>query len=257
MHPKSQHDENHHVKLPLSGANGEGKFALVDKELLPYLEQYKWHLTANSGGYAKSSIGLMHRVVMSQRHTIPENHLVDHLNGDRLNNTFSNLKIKDSKGNAKNRTNDPTDGGYTGVTLLQDPNVKGYKCPVTLKNPFHVYGSNKRYGTVHRKFLFMTHEDPKMCALCYDSIVTYCYGEGKRINDQKSEMPMKLSSWNLEEDMLLQIKKFKDKHTDFKGVKKTKDGWKAFIVIELGEFKTDVEAHQAYLKAYHTMYGSK
>ena len=248
------HSENHHVKLPLNGLKGKGKFALIDKHMLPYLEQYKWHIT--SGNYAKSSVGLMHRVIVSQKQNIPENYIVDHLDGDRLNNTFSNLKIKDLKGNAKNRTNDPTDGGYTGVALLYNPNIENYKCPVELKNPKHIYGWNKIYGTVHKKYLFITHEDPRMCALCYDSIVTHCYGEGKRINDQKSETPMKLSQWNLDEDMLCMIQKFKDRHTDFKGVKKTKDGWKAFIVVELGEFKTDKEAYQAYLKAYQTMHGS-
>tara|TARA_R110001599_G_scaffold129873_1_gene304598 strand:- start:51445 stop:52194 length:750 start_codon:yes stop_codon:yes gene_type:complete len=246
--------ENNHGKIQLSGKNGEGKYALVDIDLIPYLEQYSWHL--NKGGYAKSSIGLMHRVVISTIQNIPENHVVDHLNGDRLNNTFSNLKIKTYKGNAKNRTNDPLDGGYTGVTLLQNPADNNYKCPVKLKNNKYVYSWHKLYATVHRGYVFNTNSDPKMCALCYDSIVTYCYGEGKRINDRKFDKPLPVTYWKLSEELMKILNKFKSKHSDLKGVKKTKDGWKAFIIIELGIFDTDVEAHKAYQDAHKSYYGS-
>lgn len=253
--------EKEKSRLYLSGKNGNGKYAIIDPYLKEILEQYSWHL--NKGGYAKSSVGLMHRYIVSLKGEIPKNYVVDHLNGNRLDNRNCNLKVKSYKGNAKNRTNDPTDSGYTGVTLFSKwkNNRHNIVCKVKPKNieRFLEENSFKQYeqnwSVIHRGYIFMLHEDPRMCALCYDSIVTYCYREGKRINDQISDKPLPLSYWNLTEDCVKILDKFKSKHSDLEGVKKTKNGWKAFIVIDLGEYETDVEAHAAYKKAYKSFHG--
>lgn len=216
--------------IPLSGKRGEGKFAKVDSDLHAIIRQHSWHL--NSGGYASNStLGLMHRFVVDltsdDLKTDPDL-LVDHLNGDRLDNRRANLRPKTSKGNAKNRTNDPVFDGLTGVSKLESGD----------------------YSTTHRGLNCYTSSDPRMCALCYDSIVTYCYGSGKRINDLKSKEPLDISFWKLDADVMKRLNHFKAKHTNFIGVKKTKMGWRAVITVDLGEFPTEVEAAQAYDKAY-------
>ena len=218
------------VLIPLSGKLGEGRSAVVDLEVSVVIRQYTWYL--NKGGYASNStLGLMHRFVVDltgdELKDDPDL-LVDHLNGDRLDNRRANLKPKTSKGNAKNRTNDPVFEGLTGVVKL----------------------SNDSYTTQHRNLQCFKSSDPRMCALCYDSVVTYCYGSGKRINDLKSEKPLDISFWKLEVDVMKRLNEFKSKHTDFIGVKKSKTGWKATITVDLGEFPTDVEAARAYDKAY-------
>lgn len=220
--------------IPLSGKHGDGRYAKVDADLEVIIKQYSWHL--NSGGYASNSmLGLMHRFVVdltgSELKSDPDL-LVDHLNGDRLDNRRANLKPKTSKGNAKNRTNDPVFEGLTGVAVFYD------------------IDSKMKFMTVHRGLNCYTSSDARMCALCYDSIVTYCYGSGKRINDLKSETPLDISFWKLDASVLDKLNKFKSKHTDFIGVKKTKMGWRATITIDLGEFPTDVQAAQAYDNAY-------
>lgn len=213
------------MEIPLSGKNGAGLVALVDVEIYSILIEYKWHL---SGGYAKSSLGFMHRVVMGLK---DPDLVVDHLNGKRLDNRRANLKVKTQKGNAKNKTTDPVTEGFTGI--VKSENEEGYE-------------------TIHKGLSFYMHKDPKMCALCYDSIVTYCYGPGKRVNDTKLP-PLDISFWNLSDDSMLCLEKWKKKHTDYIGVKKTKDGWKAKITIDLGTFETAEKAAEAYNKALRTV----
>lgn len=221
------------ARVPLSGQRGEGQYATVDLDLLDVMMSCRWHL--NSGGYASSATyGLMHRFVINlTRDELASDPdlLVDHLDGNRLNNTRRNLAPKTSKGNAKNRTNDPIHEGFTGVKKEGDV-----------------------FWTVHRKIKCYVHQDARMCALCYDSIVTYCYGPGKRLNDLKSKEPLGIAYWNLSVEVIAKLMKFKAKYTDFIGVKKSRGGWRATIVIDLGEFPSDVEAAQAYDEAIRAVY---
>src|SRR5690606_9873305 len=125
-------------------------------------------------------------------------------------NRNANLRVVTSKGNAKNKHNDPIHDNLVGVEM----------CP-------------GGFNTVHRKIICFFHIDPRMCALCYDSVVTYCYGHGKRLNDNKSKSPLPIQYWNLTSEVMLALDKIKNSYTDFKGVKKVKNGWKATITINL------------------------
>uniref|UniRef100_A0A6C0CHG2 AP2/ERF domain-containing protein n=1 Tax=viral metagenome TaxID=1070528 RepID=A0A6C0CHG2_9ZZZZ len=220
------------VLIPLSGKRGEGKFARCDGNLISFLTTVKWHLS--SGGYAKSRLGLMHRVVVqfNKLANLSDDLVVDHINGDRLDNRSINLRIATLKGNAKNKSNDPCHEGLVGVRQANE-NKCYYEC-------------------VHKGIVFFKHEDPRMCALCHDSIVTYCYGKGVRLNDNKL-IPLIIGSWNIEPDLMTILEKWRAKHTDFIGVKKCRGGWKATITVELGEFGSAEEAARAYDKALKTV----
>ena len=97
-------------------------YALVDNEHYESLSQYKWHVT--SGGYAgrtlwksKPKYLFMHRLITN----CPVGKQVDHINGNRLDNRKSNLRIVDEKFNhinvAKRRTNK---SGHKGVDWRKD-----------------------------------------------------------------------------------------------------------------------------------------
>lgn len=95
----------------------KGLFAKVDDIDFDYLSQWKW--CANSNGYAvrnqtfpRKTI-LMHRIVTNAQGDFE----VDHINGDRLDNTKSNLRICTHKQNTQNRpANHNNPNGYKGVT---------------------------------------------------------------------------------------------------------------------------------------------
>jgi len=97
-----------------------GYTALVDSDVLPALADYSWHAsTKASGTYAQASIKnsdgkyrgvLMHRLIMAA----DSNQIVDHINGDTLDNRRANLRLATPKQNSFNRRAS-SQYGYSGV----------------------------------------------------------------------------------------------------------------------------------------------
>lgn len=94
-----------------------GQIALVDGEDLPWLAIFEWKL--NHGGYAcrSESPCSMHRLIMDAK----RGEVVDHINGDRLNNRRKNLRITDHAGNGHN----------VGLSKNNKTGFKGVKCTTT------------------------------------------------------------------------------------------------------------------------------
>lgn len=99
--------------LPLAGKTDA--FALVDADMLSILAyRRKWYL--HPGGYAISSAGgpgLMHRFVLGVGKG--DTDVVDHINGNRLDNRRRNLRALASA--SENHQNRRALRGYRGVSL--------------------------------------------------------------------------------------------------------------------------------------------
>lgn len=109
----------------LSGRLGKGKSTKVDDDDYEKYNHLVWHLSDT--GYAVRKSGKtvrLHRLIMD----CPEGMVVDHLNGDKLDNHKSNLRICTQSENAKNMHN-----------------VKGYSYDKS-KNKYVVRYRNKFYG---------------------------------------------------------------------------------------------------------------
>lgn len=105
------------MKVPI----GKGLFALVDDDDYELVSNYRWHSHRgrNSGlCYASSNIK-MHRLITNA----PLGIMVDHINGDSLDNRRENLRLCT---NAQNQQNTKGRGGtskYKGVSF----NIKSGK----------------------------------------------------------------------------------------------------------------------------------
>lgn len=81
----------------------QGKFAIVDDEDYEYLNKFKWHWKSkNYAARAESrKTVFMHREIMKP----PADMLVDHIDGNGLNNQKSNLRVCNKSQNGMNRQN--------------------------------------------------------------------------------------------------------------------------------------------------------
>jgi hypothetical protein len=93
-----------------------GMFAMVDAADYEWLSQYKWCATSSgSTTYAcRAHHGksiMMHRLIMKP----PKGMLVDHIDGNGLNNCRSNLRLCTRQQNACNSRTRPGSSRYKGV----------------------------------------------------------------------------------------------------------------------------------------------
>lgn len=87
------------VAIPLT----QGQEAIIDLADLHLVERGAWHARPRRDGkgyYAANSLGIrMHRLLMNA----PQEKIVDHIDGDGLNNRRSNLRIGTQSQNCVNR----------------------------------------------------------------------------------------------------------------------------------------------------------
>lgn len=88
-------DENNYKKLWINN----DVYTLVDKEVYPFLKKWKW--TVNNNGYVIRTVSYrsthtikLHRLLSIIKYgEFKNNYVVDHYDGDKLNNSFKNLRI--------------------------------------------------------------------------------------------------------------------------------------------------------------------
>lgn len=146
-----------------------GRFTIIDAEDYDYLSQWKWcsHKTyyyAMRRDYTngKKSMYRMHRLIMKAK----ENEYVDHINGNRLDNRKSNLRICNKGENNQNcglRRNNTS--GYKGVSWSKK--YKKYNVQININ------GKRKTVGS---------YIDPIEAAKAYDEAAFAAYGEFAKTN---------------------------------------------------------------------------
>jgi len=100
------------------------KFALVDDEDYEWLSKYKWHCKESKSTKRVKKVYytaetwingkrvLMHRLIMN----CPNEKVIDHINGDTLDNQKQNLRICTIKENSRNRKHSHGRSKYKGVS---------------------------------------------------------------------------------------------------------------------------------------------
>lgn len=94
--------------------------AIIDLDDIEKCKIYKWTYKNDSGYVANiQSVGYLHRFIME----CPEGMVVDHINGDKLDNRKSNLRICTAEENALNNKIYATNkSGYPGVSWFKKTN---------------------------------------------------------------------------------------------------------------------------------------
>ena len=146
----------------------QGKVAIVDDEDYDYLNQWKWHAHKSRNNFyaersnSKQSHIKMHRLIAKPTKGM----VVDHIDGNALNNQKINLRICTSMQNSINRklnVNNKT--GYKGVNYIQ-----------TL-NKYRAYINTNRIRKHLGCFI-----NPKDAARAYNAAALKYHGEFAHIN---------------------------------------------------------------------------
>jgi hypothetical protein len=154
-------------EIPLT----QGKVALVSDHRYEYLMQWKWHARHRLGGgwdAGRTVLGhktvLMHRVIMNA----PESVIVDHADGDGLNNVDENLRACTKTENNRNRRiNKNNTHSFKGVSKRPNCPIRPYKARI------HVNGKLIHLGH------FSTAED---AARAYDAAAKVYFGNYAKTN---------------------------------------------------------------------------
>lgn len=148
----------------------KGQVAIVDKEDYEWLSQYKWHAVNNGEKFYayrcrnKRSLS-MHRAIMNE----PKGMLVDHKDGNGLNNRRNNLRVCTTSQNHQNRRRTFGSSRYKGVHW----NKKGKKWAAAI--------------TDKGKYKFLGHfDDEAEAAKAYDRKAKELFGEFAYLNFESS-----------------------------------------------------------------------
>ncbi len=129
------------IELPLS----QGLVAIIDEQDYPILSQYRWcaakcrhTFVACRGTWrdGRTKKVYLHRLIMNA----PQNSLVDHINGDGLDNRRCNLRICTKKENNRNRTRMQSlnTSGFRGA--FWEHGCKKWRAQISVNNKNHHIG---------------------------------------------------------------------------------------------------------------------
>ena len=153
-----------HKTIPLT----QGKEAIVDVEDLDTLSQYKWYaMKIGQTYYAARYDSKRRRNVFMHRELMGFPKMVDHKDGNGLNNTRSNMRASDSCGNNRNRRKrEGCTSGYKGVCW--DAFNTRWRADICSSGTKIYLGSSK---------------SEKECASMYDRAAQLCFGEFAQLNN--------------------------------------------------------------------------
>lgn len=144
-----------------------GLFCIVDESDYEELCKFKWHsLHAKGCFYAarkvKNKIILMHRQLIGAK----KGEIVDHINGDKMDNRRCNLRVCNGSQNQMNRKlTHNSKSGFKGVTW------------------FGRDGKWRSYITHKRKFIHIGYFNSKEdAALSYDNMARQLFGAFAKLN---------------------------------------------------------------------------
>lgn len=144
-----------------------GQTSILDAECVDLLERWTW-VARFGGDYSKpyvarqtsGSIIKLHRVIMSAA----PGQIVDHINGDTLDNRKNNLRFATPAGNSQNRGPSKNNkSGYKGVSRFRD------------KWQASIRSGPKSYNLGH-------YADPVEAAVAYDRAASRLFGEFAWLN---------------------------------------------------------------------------
>jgi hypothetical protein len=142
----------------------DGFETVVDDEVYEWANKIEWRLSkAGYVSYRKGDARIMlHRLIAKT----PEDYITDHINGNKLDNLISNLRVVTNKQNVWNNG-------------LRSDNLSGYRGVCFRKDRGTWTSEIKAHGVKYRLGCYKT---PEEAAVVYNRKAKELYGEFARLN---------------------------------------------------------------------------
>jgi len=148
----------------------QGKYAIIDDDDYEELSRYKWHASLGSGRYWRARRNIkkgnekwilesMSRKIMNA----PVGTVVDHLNGDTLDNRKENLRLCDQSINGQNRHSTHGLSCYQGVSW--DAGRAKWRARIMkdgIKYSLGLYNREKEAAFAYNKGALKIYDNPKL-----------------------------------------------------------------------------------------------
>ena len=214
----------------------KGKVAIVDDEDYEMLAGLGLRWCINDGYAFNGKLGRMHRFLLK----VPKGVMVDHRNGDKLDNRRENLRLCDNSKNQANRHKVRGMSQFKGVTWQKRKDGGGYwKAQLVVNGVLHYLGS---------------HKTDLEAAAAYNAAASKHFGEFAHLND------LSLKPSDLISTERMQIARISP--SGFKGVTfdSARQKWMAQLVRKgvahlKRRFSTAEEAARAYDSVARQVYG--
>lgn len=136
-------------QIVLVGKMGKGKFALISNQDFKKINKYKWRLDFYGYVVGTDDLGFkfLHKIIKNQKgfHT-------DHINGDKLDNRRSNLRIATAQQNMFNipKYKKRCSSIYKGVSWRSTQNQWGVNISIKKKQCYIGYFKKERWAAMAR-----------------------------------------------------------------------------------------------------------
>ena len=215
---------------------GHGKAAIVDAADYEWLMLWKWRVTDKGYAYRTSKrdgkSGAMHRLILDT----PRGMVSDHINGNRLDNRRSNLRICTYAGNARNKGNCSHTSVYKGVGWKKDNSL--WQARIHMGDKWMHIG---------------LYEEEVAAAVAYNYKAKELFGDHARLNPIPGDWKPSAKSQPYRLKNVSKRTSFRGKPTTskYKGVSKAHGRWKAVIKFNqklhyLARFDVEEDAAHAY-----------
>lgn len=149
-----------------------GKVILFDSSDWPLIEKYRWRINPKSNyvmsfDYISTGISktlYMHRIVMN---VIDTDNIIDHINGNKLDNRRLNLRLATSTQNSQNARSKRGKSKYKGIIFM----------------PYRGKETIVARIVVNKKQIYLgTHKTEESAALAYNVAAVKYFGEFANLN---------------------------------------------------------------------------
>lgn len=162
---------------------GNNLYTLIDESDYDILSKYHWHFDKQKtgSGYAVSRLSNGKRIYMHRLLTnCPDNMIVDHIDGNKLNNRKSNLRICTPKQNSQNRRSNKTSNSkYLGVSKCKRNHIYKGKTTIYYYYRATIKANNKKLTIFNTK---ATPCGEILAAIKYDEAAEKYFGEFANLN---------------------------------------------------------------------------